>query len=264
MGPFLSKRTFGVEIEVFHFPYGFFLPIDSGVMPPYRLPDEMLHAFRDAGLALGRDENSWRFVEDHSIMGGRGVELQSPPLGGEEGIRQVENTLDILERFGAGVNGSCGFHVHHHARDFGARELANLVRLMATWEPRIYRAIPGNQGRVEKTCKPLSLELMRLLEKREYPSLESMEEAWYGDADPAHREVRYHDTRYHGLNLHSYWFRGTVEFRYMKGTLKGEVAGDWIVFTHAIMETAAGKEEGAMPLAEAFFERFKGSLSGAF
>lgn len=256
----ITERSFGVEIEVNHFSYGFFLPIDSGVMPPYRLPDEMLRAFHEAGLRLGREEDSWRFVEDHSIIGGRGIEFQSPHLQGEDGVRQVGEALKILAAFGAEVNGSCGFHVHHHAGDLGARELMTLLRLVATWEPRIYGAIPGNEKRMKKTCKPLSSGLVQKLQNGGAISLDYLEKAWYGNSDASNREVRYHESRYHGLNLHSYWFRKTVEFRYMKGTLKGEVAKQWILFTHALVEGAKKGLEHA-PWLERYFQEWLRSLA---
>ncbi len=265
MGPFLSERTFGIEVEVFHFPYGFFLPIDDGVMPPYRLPPEMKCAFENAGLRLGRDEGSWRFVEDHSIFGGGGIELLSPRLKGPGGLYEVRVALGILGTFGAGVNGSCGLHVHHDARDFGARELRALLELMLNWEPLIYQAIPGNQGRMEKACKPIPPAMAELVKGRwgrESPALRSLEEAWYGDAQESHRRERYHETRYHGLNLHSYWYRGTVEFRYMRGTLKGEVAESWILFTHLLMEAVRGGSGGeARRLLPVYYGRWRESLA---
>ncbi|MCC6649385.1 MAG: amidoligase family protein, partial [Polyangiaceae bacterium] len=55
-------------------------------------------------------------------------------------------------------------------------------------------------------------------------TLQQVSEAWYGRANA--RPERYDSSRYHGLNLNSLFFRGTIEFRYFNGTLHaGEVKG---------------------------------------
>jgi len=260
----LSERTFGIEVEVFRFPYGFFLPIDDGVMPPYRLPQEMSEAFRVAGLKLGREEDSWRFVEDHSIMGGGGIEMLSPRLVGARGLYEVRQALRILKAHGAGVNESCGLHVHHDAADFGCQELRALLELVLDWEPLIYEAIPNNEKRVGKSCRPLPPKLVELLgdcSEEECISTRCLQVIWYGNEEDSQRNERYNETRYHGLNLHSYWFRGTVEFRYMRGTLVGEVAESWILFTHALMEAAKrGLAKEASKILSPYFERWRESL----
>ena len=261
MEPFLSDRTFGVEIEVFHFPYGFFLPIDNGVMPVYRLPHALVKDFEGAGLRLGGEEDTWRFTQDSTILGGRGVELQSPPLKGEEGLKRVRAAMDILRSHGARVNGSCGFHVHHHAPDFGPRELASLLELMFHWEPLIYGAIPGNRERRKSSCRPLPSEILDALRsgKKEPLTMDDLEGLWYGEDAPYGKGERYHDSRNRGLNLHSYWFRGTVEFRYMKGTLDGKVAERWILFTHRLMEAARDRKEGLAGLS-VYFNEWKAAV----
>jgi hypothetical protein len=49
-------------------------------------------------------------------------------------------------------------------------------------------------------------------------------------------------TRYHGLNLHSYWYRSTVEFRYHAAVLEQlDEAMQWIIFTQFLVELSAGR-----------------------
>ena len=48
-------------------------------------------------------------------------------------------------------------------------------------------------------------------------------------------------TRYHGLNLHSYWYRSTIEFRYHSAVLHQiDEAMQWIIFTQFLVELSAG------------------------
>ena len=52
--------------------------------------------------------------------------------------------------------------------------------------------------------------------------MQEVSDAWYGYRNTSPQ--RYDQTRYHGLNLNSLFFRGTIELRYFKGTLHaGEV-----------------------------------------
>jgi hypothetical protein len=57
--------------------------------------------------------------------------------------------------------------------------------------------------------------------------------------------LRYDKTRYHGLNLHSYWYRSTIEFRYHSAVLQHvDEAMQWIIFTQFLVEMS----EGHIPL----------------
>lgn len=237
----MSNRPFGVEVEAIGLWYGFFLPIDDGIVPPYRISRELQEGFRNASLEIGKKEDAWRLVEDRSIHGRGAIEVTTPHLRGEKGLKKLQEALGILKIHGANVNGTCGLHVHHDASDFGCEELKNLLVLMSTWEPLIYQAIPNNEKRMEKFCRPLPKELVE--QAQDCPGMDCadtrcLEKLWYGDEKPALKTSRLSNTRHHGLNLHSFWFRGTVEFRYMKGTLVWEIIRAWILFTQALMETA--------------------------
>ncbi|NIP28553.1 MAG: hypothetical protein GWO38_33275, partial [Phycisphaerae bacterium] len=46
---------------------------------------------------------------------------------------------------------------------------------------------------------------------------------------------------YHGLNLHSYWFRSTIEFRYHSAVLHHiDDAMQWIIFSQFLVEMSQG------------------------
>jgi hypothetical protein len=63
-----------------------------------------------------------------------------------------------------------------------------------------------------------------LIELGETVTTSQIGTAYYGyTIDPDDLE-KYDDARYYGLNLHSYFYRGTVEFRYFEGTDSREQA----------------------------------------
>ena len=73
-----------------------------------------------------------------------------------------------------------------------------------------------------------------------------MKNLWYSpenrDDAKTPKQRRLHPTRYHGLNLHSYWYRGTVEFRYFPSVLEQpEELMQWIIFTQFLVEWGAGQ-----------------------
>ncbi|MFY1824437.1 amidoligase family protein [Myxococcus fulvus] len=61
-----------------------------------------------------------------------------------------------------------------------------------------------------------------------------MNEAWYGRRNLAPQ--RYDSSRYHGLNLNSLFFRGTIEFRYFNGSLH---AGEVKAYVQLVLALAA-------------------------
>jgi hypothetical protein len=72
-----------------------------------------------------------------------------------------------------------------------------------------------------------------------------MQELWYSSKNrhepEADKNCRYDKTRYHGLNLHSYWYRSTIEFRYHSAILhKIDEAMQWIIFTQFLVELSQG------------------------
>jgi len=260
----VTQRPFGVEIEVVRFPYGYFLPIDGGILPPYRLPKKIKEDFKKEGLELGREDITWRFVEERSLRGPQGIEMLSPPLIGKDGLLKLKKALKILKANGAKVNKTCGLHIHHDASDFGCQELRNLLELMLVWEPLIYRAIPDNERRVKRTCQPISRELVELareLSEKECEDTKALQELWYAQSERLSKNARYNETRYHGLNFHSFWFRGTVEFRYMRGTLIWDIVKAWILFTQALMEEAkAGLSQNPKRDLYGLFAKWRESL----
>ena len=68
---------------------------------------------------------------------------------------------------------------------------------------------------------------------------------WYSPEnrfDPGQAKYpRYDKTRYHGLNLHSYWYRRTIEFRYHSAVLHHiDEAMQWIIFSQFLVEMSQG------------------------
>lgn len=60
------------------------------------------------------------------------------------------------------------------------------------------------------------------------------------------KQGKYHESRYNGLNLHSYWHRGTVEFRHHHGTTDPEKITNWGIFVGSIVDYCKNRDEADM------------------
>ena len=128
-----------------------------------------------------------------------------------------------LRSGGAKVNESCGIHVHVDAAAHTARTLRNIANIIAAKEDILYKALKVRPNR-ESYCQKVDEAFLERL-NRGRPSamtMDTLEKLWYnGRGDRYHH---YDRSRYHGLNLHSVFYKGTVEFRLFNSTLHaGEV-----------------------------------------
>jgi hypothetical protein len=254
---YFTNRSFGVEIEFYGLDY-YIIPPDNGIIKPYNIHSvaadgrSFLQLLKDYGLTLGTGKDSWHLEEDSSIVHKGGVELISPILCGFEGLVESYRFLQFLgEIRGAQIDESCGFHVHHgvDTEHYRCTHLKELVRIVYAMEDYIYLLI--SEGRIAKdTCRPMDLDtdVFLKLGSCEDECRENrcrIKELWYSlenryDAT-SKRSARYDMTRYHGLNLHSYWYRSTIEFRYHSAVLrKIDEAMQWIIFTQFLVELSEG------------------------
>jgi hypothetical protein len=254
---YFTARPFGVEIEFYGLDY-YILPPDNGIIKPYNIHSKagdgrsFLQLLKDYRLDLGTDKFSWHLEEDSSIVHKGGVELISPILCGFEGLVESYRFLQFLSEVrGAQIDESCGFHVHHgvDVEHYRCNHLKELVRIVYAMEDYIYLLI--SEDRIAKdTCRPMDLDpdvFLKLgsCEDECHDNRCRIKELWYSpdnryDAS-SNRPARYDMTRYHGLNLHSYWYRSTIEFRYHSAVLrKIDEAMQWIIFTQFLVDLSEG------------------------
>lgn len=166
--------------------------------------------------ALPRWDRSWR------------VRLESPPLDYGE-LPKLEECLQTLQRAGGRVNDSCEMSVHVDAGNHNRQSLKNLIGIMYSKEDIMFRALQVNEARAavysKKVREPL-VEQMRALSCDETRDLTELEQIWYeGNVrpdQPLNKTCRY------ALNLHSVFFRNTVEWRCFNATLNPDRAAAYV------------------------------------
>jgi hypothetical protein len=176
--------------------------------------------YRDARIttASGR---TWKVVPDGSLSGYDNGEIVSPVLEYTD-IDELQRVVRAVREAGAKADPSCGIHIHVDGARFDAKSVVNLVKLVHKQERLLEHALGVSDERLARFCRPIESSFIEALEARRPKTLGEIRDAWYGrsNASPS----RYDSSRYHGLNLNSLFFRGTIEFRYFNGSLHaGEV-----------------------------------------
>lgn len=162
-------------------------------------------------------------------------ELVSPLLKSDD-IGVFLQIINALKARGAVTNYSCGIHIHVNVADFSAIQIRNLVNIVYSKEDLMYRVLDIDVFR-ERWCKKANKTFVSLINAcaRENVSMNSIRNAWY-NGDSRHNHYDY--SRYHMLNLHSFFEGKGVEFRCFNGSLSSETIHNYAMFVVAIVEQA--------------------------
>lgn len=148
------------------------------------------------------------------------VEVVSPICQYRD-IETIQELIRKLRTGGAKVNKSCGIHVHVDASNHTPQTLRNLVNIMAAKEDLLYKTLQVDVAR-EDYCKKADTQFLDVLNRKRPKAMQDLETLWYNGSSGRYRH--YDHTRYHALNLHSVFSKGTIEFRLFNSTLHaGEV-----------------------------------------
>jgi len=212
----LANETFGVEIETIGLSREAAARVVAGVING---TVQFQGAGYDTWAAIGPDGRAWKCMRDGSLSSAIHAEVVTPILTLAD-METLQNVVRALRAAGARVDFSCGVHVHVGARGLGAKEIGNLAALVFAKDELIAEALRIDANRRARFCKPMAESTVVALRKA--TTLDAANAIWYGRQNTA--PTHYDSTRYHGLNLHNVWFRGTVEFRWFNGTLHaGEI-----------------------------------------
>ena len=162
----------------------------------------------------------WKFQRDVSIQGpeNQKCELVTPVLHYED-IETLQELIRRLRKAGAKSDETrgCGVHIHIGGTGHTPQSLRNLANIMAGHEELLTDALKLNRNEVRygHYCKPVNRAFLDRLNKRKPKTMEEFENIWYeGNGAAYGRTQHYNDSRYHMLNLHSFFNgHGTIEFR---------------------------------------------------
>ena len=202
-----------------------------------------------------REEKVWKIVYDSSIRPVRPersrypedeykVEMNSPKLEYSE-MEKLQEVVRTLRHAGAVVNDSCGMHVHVDASNHTPQSLKNALSIMYSKEDILFEALKVNEHRVERWCKKVREPMLEKI--RKLPSditMERLKQEWYDGQDGSYQH--YNWTRYYALNLHSVFYRGTLEWRCFESTLHAGKVRANITLALAISAQAINQKRTVM------------------
>lgn len=168
---------------------------------------------------------TWKLMYDSSIVARRKdgssagneykVEFVSPICEYRD-IESIQEMVRQLRHAGAIAGEKCGIHIHVNAAPHNAKTLRNITNIMYSKEDLIYKALQVNVIREHSYCQKVEESFLQEMNRRKPKTLESVSNIWYEGRD-GHNQ-HYHDSRYHCLNLHSVFQKGTIEFRLFNST----------------------------------------------
>jgi len=180
---------------------------------------------------------TWSVVADSSLNASRSfqAEVVSPVLTWRD-LPELQEVVRAVRQAGAKVDKSCGIHIHVDGARFGAKAVRNLVKMVNKQEPLIEHALGVRTERRQRWARGIDQDFLARLERARPTTMEQLNRLWYGYEN--RRPQHYDSSRYHGVNLHNLWFRGTIEFRYFDSTLHAGKIKAYIQFILALAARA--------------------------
>lgn len=247
----LRNQTIGVEIEgtgitreqaakaVAEF-FGTTSRYDGGAYCTYTVKDSQNREWRfqrDSSISCYRKENGRLTSADSNYS----VEVVTPILTYDD-IPTLQEIVRVLRKKGmvSGAKYRAGVHIHIGKGNHTAKTLSNLINLMASKEDLIYEALEVDYSRAHY-CKKMNNSLIERINRRKPTTMRELADIWYDAHDTNYnRNGHYNDSRYHCLNLHSTFTKGTIEFRLFNfdGKLHAGKLRAWIVMCLAMSNQA--------------------------
>ena len=185
--------------------------------------------------AWDADGREWKFQKDVSIAGcdSEKCELVTPILHYSD-IETLQELIRQLRHAGAKSDATrgCGVHIHIGANGHTPQTMRNLANIMASHESLIADAFDLDRGRMHRSCRTVAPRFLEQVNKKKPKTMAALADIWYTANEANYgRNHHYNDSRYHMLNYHATFTKGTIEFRLFQfdapadGKLNGLHAG---------------------------------------
>jgi len=213
----MKKQTIGVEVEMNSITRRQAAKVAADFFGTGRYEDTSdRNGYRtwSAWDAAGRE---WKFQYDSSITGPeeQKCELVTPILTYDD-MELLQELIRKLRKAGAKSDATrkCGVHIHIGAKGHTPQTLRNLTNIMASHENLITSALHIDHSRIRSYCQTVNPTFLREVNRRKPTTMARLADVWYSAHNATYdRTYHYNDSRYHMLNLHATFTKGTVEFR---------------------------------------------------
>ena len=213
----MKKQTIGVEVEMNSITRSAAAKLAAEFFGTGRYEDTARRNGYCTWSAWDESGREWKFQKDVSIAGpdSEKCEMVTPILTYAE-METLQELIRRLRRAGAKSDATrgCGVHIHIGAKGHTPQTLRNLANIMASHEDLLASALNLDRGRISRYCRTVDPRFLERLNRRKPTTMAELADIWYGSQNADYgRSQHYNDSRYHMLNLHATFTKGTVEFR---------------------------------------------------
>ena len=214
----MKKQTIGVEVEMYDITRRMAAKTAAAYFGTGRYEDTAGRNGYQTWSAWDAQGREWKFQRDSSIVARRDdqkCELVTPILTWAD-IETLQELIRQLRHKGAKSDPShmCGVHIHIGANGHTPQTLRNLANIMAGHENLITEALNLDRTRMRRYCRTVDTRFLEAVNRRKPKTMSQLADIWYTTQDASYgRNHHYNDSRYHMLNYHATFTKGTVEFR---------------------------------------------------
>ena len=213
----MKKQTIGVEVEMNSITRHAAAKLAAEFFGTGRFEDTAYCNGYYTWSAWDTQGREWKFQRDVSIDGpdSEKCEMVTPILTYAD-MDTLQELVRRLRKAGAksDYTRGCGVHIHIGAKGHTAQTLRNLANIMASHESLLADALALDHYRMSRYCQTVNPRFIETVNSRKPSTMSDLADIWYSTNNATYgRNQHYNDSRYHMLNLHATFTKGTVEFR---------------------------------------------------
>ena len=213
----MKKQTIGVEVEMNSITRQKAAKLAADFFGTGRYESTAGRNGYSTWSAWDADGREWKFQKDVSISGpdDEKCEMVTPILRYED-METLQELIRRLRKAGAKSDATrgCGVHIHIGANGHTPQTLRNLANIMASHERLLTDALALDRNRISRYCQTVDPRFLEMVNRRKPNTMASLADLWYTSHGSSYRRnEHYNGSRYHMLNLHATFTKGTVEFR---------------------------------------------------
>lgn len=213
----MKKQTIGVEVEMNNITREKAAKVAARYFGTRRYENTAGRNGYSTWSAWDAQGREWKFQKDVSIEGleSEKCEMVTPILTYSD-METLQELIRQLRHAGAKSDATrgCGVHIHIGAKGHTPQTLRNLANIMASHESLIADALNLDRGRMRRYCRTVDPRFLEQVNKRKPTTMTQLADIWYSSHNANYdRNLHYNNSRYHMLNYHATFTKGTVEFR---------------------------------------------------
>lgn len=213
----MKKQTIGVEVEMNSITRDKAAKLAAAFFGTGRCENTAGRNGYCTWSAWDESGREWKFQKDVSIAGpdSEKCEMVTPILTYDD-IETLQELVRRLRKAGAKSDATrgCGVHIHIGAKGHTPQTLRNLANIMASHEDLLASALNLDRSRISRYCRTVDPRFLEQVNRRKPSTMAGLADIWYDSQNADYgRSHHYNESRYHMLNFHATFTKGTVEFR---------------------------------------------------